>query len=257
METRRIIDHLIYWLKSYNDKAKTNGFVVGVSGGIDSAVVSTLCSKTGLTTFAVNMPIGQAQDTIQRSRSISHIEWLKNNFKENVNGMEYNLLPMFNAFKDIFPGATQLAQANTKSRLRMIMLYAIANDNNVLVTGTGNKVEDFGVGFFTKYGDGGVDIGPIGGLLKTQVRKVGRELGILQEIIDATPTDGLWEDGRTDEEQLGMSYEEMEWAMNFYGSTFELNEIERKILSQYDQLHNKNKHKIEPIPVPDIPDIYF
>jgi NAD+ synthase len=210
------------WLKDYATNAKQTGYIIGVSGGIDSAVCSTLCALTGLPLTVVRMSIHQAVD--QADRGAKHIEWLKTNFS-NVKSLDIDLTSSYddtmknlanaNAFEGLGSDCTFLAGANTRSRLRMITLYAIGNANKLLVCGTGNKVEDYGVGFFTKFGDGGVDVSPIGELNKTEVYALGKELGIIQEILNARPTDGLWDDGRTDEDQIGATYAELEWAMDF------------------------------------------
>ena len=213
-------------------------FVVGVSGGIDSAVVSTLCAETGLPVYVVGMPIHQ--DEGQRTLSVNHLLWLNENYK-NVSMVQFDLTDVFEQFKKSLSGYAQdpLALANTRSRLRMVTLYQIAGENSGLVVGTGNKVEDYGVGFYTKYGDGGVDIAPIADLYKTEVWELGKHLGVNQGIIEAKPTDGLWDDKRTDEDQLGASYEDLEYAME-HGTGPAV-----KILHEFNC---KNKHKMNPIP---------
>ena len=239
------------WLKDYAQKAKTNCFVVGVSGGIDSAGTSTLCAMTGIDTHVVNIPIrSKAKNT---SLSEMHCHWLKRAFP-NVRSNFVDASAAFRAFEEVFDELEiqdSLASANSKSRMRMMVLYHLAAAQNGLVVGTGNKVEDFGVGFYTKYGDGGVDISPIADLTKTEVRQLASDLGINQEILDAPPTDGLWEDSRTDEEQIGASYEELEWAMRHLESGTEqrLSVRQQEVLKIYLGFHTKNKHKMDPIPV--------
>lgn len=222
-----------------------NGFVIGISGGIDSAVVSTLCAKTGLPTLAVSIPINQNE--VLDSRSELQKKWLVANFS-NVEVARVDLSKTFNQFsKDVV--SNNLGFANSKSRLRMVTLYALAGPRKFLVTGTGNKVEDFGVGFFTKYGDGGVDISPIADLMKSEVYEIAKQLGIPKEIQEAKPTDGLWEDDRNDEDQLGATYPELEWAMTYQGSFDNLNERQLKVLSIFKEFNTKNKHKMMPIPI--------
>ena len=238
------IERISNWIKDYAEKHKVESLVVGVSGGIDSAVVSTLCALTGIQTFVLSMPIRQADD--QHDRSVDHCLKLLERFP-NVHWETIHLTKVFEQFEQLFPANNKLALANSRSRLRMITLYQVAQENNGIVVGTGNKVEDFGVGFFTKYGDGGVDISPIADLTKTQVRELARELGVNQEIIDAPPTDGLWEDGRSDEDQIGATYEELEWAMEYKSGN--ITERQKKVLEIYNRFHNQNKHKMEPIPI--------
>lgn len=217
------VKHVIYnWLKNYATDSKMNGYIIGVSGGIDSAVCSTLCALTGLPTTVVRMSIHQAAD--QADRGAKHIEWLKANFP-NVKSLDIDLTEAYDkeiellknagAFDGIDKDQFLLACGNTRSRLRMVTLYGIGGAHKLLVCGTGNKVEDYGVGFFTKFGDGGVDVSPIGELMKSEVYALGKELGIIEEILTARPTDGLWDDGRTDEDQIGATYDELEWAMEF------------------------------------------
>lgn len=242
-------EKIINWLKQYSKKSNTDGYVVGVSGGVDSALTSTLCCMTGLKVFLLCLPINQTKDQIIRSKM--HIEWLKQKFN-NVNSMEVDLTDTFNCLNKLIQ-MNKLAEANSKSRLRMIALYSIANTNNLLVAGTGNKVEDYGIGFFTKYGDGGVDISPIADLLKSEVRQMCRDLGVLQELSEAVATDGLWEDNRTDEQQIGASYEELEWALKYYdnyGNIYEnLLPRQKEILKIYTTRHLLNKHKLEMPPI--------
>ena len=238
------------WLKEYADSNQITALVVGVSGGIDSAVASTLCAKTGLKTIVLNMPIHQ--ETSQYDLSNMHIGWLKSNW-ENVDSHTIDLTRTYNLYVDELHNhnLSDLASANTRARLRMTTLYAIAGSNNGIVVGTGNKVEDFGVGFFTKYGDGGVDISPIADLYKSEVYALAEVMGIAQEIQEAAPTDGLWNDGRTDEDQMGATYEELEWAMREIEnpSSEPLTARQEEVLEIYWRLHNTNSHKMKPIPV--------
>jgi NAD+ synthase len=254
------------WIKNYAKANKISALVVGISGGIDSSVVSALCARTGIKTIVVQMPI--RQNKTLNNRSNLQASWLLEHYPENVIHMSMDLTPVFAAFeKKVDPfcqieddtyDTYKLASANSRSRLRMMTLYQIAQCHGGLVVGTGNRVEDFGVGFFTKYGDGGVDISPIGNCLKTQVWDMGRELGLPQEIIDAPPTDGLWDDGRTDEDQLGMTYPELERAMEHdrleshcvYDSLpLQLSKTEKAQLKKYREIRRRNLHKMEPIPV--------
>ncbi len=259
MNNSKVIKHIVNWLNSYSKNSNTKGFIVGISGGIDSAVTSTLCSKTGLKTICVEMPIFQSKEELERSKN--HISWLKSNY-DNVQSLHIDLTNSFSELKKTISDSNNLnnnlALANTRSRLRMVTLYYYASINNCLVVGTGNKVEDFGVGFYTKYGDGGVDVSPIADLMKSEVKSIGKEMGIINDIIVAKPTDGLWSDTRTDEEQIGASYNELEWAMDelFKGkdeSDFLGREKEVfKILKEYNLA---NKHKMIPIPICKIPNI--
>ena len=253
MRTNNVIDHIVKWLNEYCDRAGMTGFTVGVSGGIDSAVTSTLCARTGKRVLALNMPIYQASDQV--SRSFEHIQWLGENH-DNVQGIDMDLTPVFKTLEQTLPVEIQdgLSMANTRSRLRMLTLYAFSTHNRMLVAGTGNKVEDFGVGFYTKYGDGGVDLSPIADMTKSEVYEIGHELGIMEEILNAPPTDGLWEDGRTDESQIGATYDELEWAMAFdQNSGTKLSERQKEVLTIYRGYHQANKHKMLPIPVCRIP----
>jgi len=261
MQTEKVVDHIVNWLKDYAINAKVNGFVIGVSGGIDSAVTSTLCAKTGLELLCVEMPIYQAQNQV--TRALHHIEWLKSNFK-NVSMIQVNLTPVFDSLIGALPKVKSeeerfMTLANTRARLRMTTLYYFAALQKFLVAGTGNKVEDFGVGFYTKYGDGGVDLSPIADLLKTEVYEVAKYLGINQDIIDAAPTDGLWGDDRTDEDQIGASYPELEWAMKMKdeGKTLkDFNRREYEVFKIYQAYNTANKHKMIPIPICKIPNKY-
>jgi NAD+ synthase len=234
------------WLSKYLLDANLESFIIGVSGGIDSAVVSTLCASTGIKTIVVSLPIHQFPD--QLTRANNHIKWLKEKYS-NVESHEIDLSKVFDSFKSLFDEKNKLALANSRSRLRMTALYQIAAENKGIVVGTGNKVEDFGIGFFTKYGDGGVDISPIGDLLKTEVWDLGKRLEILNEIIVAKPTDGLWEDDRNDEDQIGATYSELEWAMQFKGNLIDLTPRQLEIYTTYQSLNRANYHKMSSIPV--------
>ena len=246
--------HIVNWLKTYAENAKVNGFVVGISGGIDSAVTSTLCAQTGLPTLCVEMPIHQAPSHVSRGRE--HIELLKSRFP-NVKNIEANLTSVFEDFKKVVPiisdlDKVNLSLANTRARLRMTTLYYFAGIHGYLVAGTGNKVEDFGVGFYTKYGDGGVDLSPIADLMKSDVYSLGQFLKVPSSILLASPTDGLFGDDRTDEDQLGASYDELEWAMleDEKGKTVENFAGREKIVFEiYKKLNTINKHKMTEIPV--------
>lgn len=244
-----LINEIIIWLSDYS-KIKNFKFVVGISGGIDSAVVSTLCCMTGVETHVLSLPITQKECELSRARN--HIKWLETNFK-NVIPHEYDLTSTFDdvKYKLNTNYRTNLSLANTKSRLRMTMLYQIASAINGLVVGTGNKIEDFGVGFFTKYGDGGVDISPIADLTKTEVRLLAKELKIIPDIITAKPTDGLWDDDRTDEDQLGATYEELERAMKYIEdkSVEPLFGRAKIVMDIYMQHNTNNKHKMVTIPI--------
>ena len=232
------IKQITNWLTSYSESSKINSFIIGVSGGIDSALTSTLCAETGINTIVVSMPIHQHESQVERAND--HIIWLKNKY-DNVSSITIPLTHVYDSFAMLFAdNENKLALANSRARLRMTTLYQIAQMNNGLVVGTGNKVEDFGVGFYTKYGDGGVDISPIADCTKTQVWELGKHLGISEEIIKAEPTDGLWSDGRNDADQLGMTYLELEKAMH------NLKDPNHK---KYLKIREKNLHKMDPIPV--------
>lgn len=252
----KVIDHIVAWLKAYAQDSKTNGFVVGVSGGIDSALTSTLCAKTGLPVICLEMNIHQ--ENKQVSRAQNHIVWLEKHFT-NVSHHTLVLTQVFESFKASMPITEKneiafLSLANTRARFRMSTLYYFAALHRYLVAGTGNKVEDFGVGFYTKYGDGGVDLSPIADLMKSDVFALAKELDINREIQEAAPTDGLWGDNRTDEDQLGASYDELEWAMhNTESDASQFSTREQKVMEIYQRLHRQNKHKMEPIPVCEIP----
>lgn len=231
MNNKIIIKGIVNWIKKYCNKNKINSLVIGISGGIDSALVSTLCAMTGLKTYIVSMPISQEPNQLARARN--HGKWLNDNFKNTI-FVEKNLTNSFNEFKKNFNDFNaDISFANSKSRLRMICLYQIAGSVNGIVVGTGNKVEDFGVGFYTKYGDGGVDISPIGDLTKTQVRQIAKNLNILEEILQAKPTDGLWEDNRSDEDQIGASYEELEWVMENKNKNIKPNKRQKEVIKIY------------------------
>ena len=255
MEFSNVETHITNWLSNYLDSSTLKGFVVGVSGGVDSAVTSTLCAKTKKQTLVINMPI--LQNAQQFDRSIEHINWLEKKF-ENVRGIEVDLTPVFDAYRTTLPNQFQddLSLANLRSRIRMATLFQFASNQKLLVAGTGNKVEDFGVGFYTKYGDGGVDISPIADLMKTEVFGLAKHLGIIESIQNAPPTDGLWDDDRSDEDQLGASYSELEWAMQYLEqkNSKKLTPRQSEVLAIYNTFHNANKHKMLPIPVCEIPE---
>ncbi|MEN8928668.1 MAG: NAD(+) synthase [Flavobacteriales bacterium] len=258
MKTKKVIEHIVTWLDEYASKAGMEGFVLGISGGIDSAVTSALCAMTGKKLICLNLPIHQAPSQFERSNN--HIAWLKENF-DGVSSEVVDLTATFDQTCADFPEGIQddLTMANVRARLRMTTLYAFAGHHKYLVAGTGNKVEDFGVGFFTKYGDGGVDLSPIADLMKTEVFAIAAELNIIEEIQQAKPTDGLWGDDRTDEDQIGASYPELEWAMRYieHNETIELTERQEEVMSIYKRLNRANQHKMMPIPVCQIPKDYF
>ena len=259
MQTQKVIDYIVAWLRDYAVQARVKGFVVGVSGGIDSAVVSTLCARTGLDVLCLNMPIRQKPD--QFDRAAEHIDHLRRQYA-NVRAQTVDLTPTFEQFERSVGGKSSLhptqdlAFANTRARLRMTTLYYYGQLHQLLVTGTGNKVEDFGVGFFTKYGDGGVDISPIADLFKTQVYELAEHLDIIPAIRQAVPTDGLWDQERTDEQQMGASYPELEWAMVQHASGAERTQFqgrEQEVFDIFVRLNRAAQHKIQPIPVCTIP----
>lgn len=258
MQTEAIIDYITGWMGDYLKKSKQNGFVVGVSGGIDSAVTSTLAARTGAAVLVLEMPIHQHSDQVNRAQE--HIAWLQENF-ENVTASRVDLTPTFDAFTDgvgvdYTDPEWELSLANSRARLRMTTLYYFAGLHRYLVAGTGNKVEDFGVGFFTKYGDGGVDLSPIADLMKSEVYQLAEKLGIIESIQQAAPTDGLWKDNRTDEEQMGASYDELEWAMSVYDDkkAEDFEGRKKEVYEIYDRLHRAMQHKVNPIPVAVIPE---
>jgi len=247
MNTTERIQRITSWISHYADTNNIESLVVGVSGGIDSAVVSTLCALTGKPTHVLSMPIRQRQD--QHDRSIDHCIKLLEKYN-NVYWETIVLTDAFESFEKLFTSDNGLAFANSRARLRMTTLYQVAQEKGGIVVGTGNKVEDFGIGFFTKYGDGGVDISPIADCLKTEVWDMGQELGVAEEIINAVPTDGLWEDGRSDEEQLGMSYPELEQAMRYSQSADQPTDTrEKQNLIKFLDIQAQVKYKIDPIPV--------
>ncbi|WP_100612173.1 NAD(+) synthase [Confluentibacter lentus] len=257
MQTEKVANHIVNWLKDYATKAGVNGFVIGISGGIDSAVTSTLCAKTGLKVLCLEMPIHQAESHVSRAQE--HIKQLKDRFS-NVSDIHANLTPVFEAFRTemLFDGdqaTIDMALANTRARLRMTTLYYYAGLYRLLVAGTGNKVEDFGVGFYTKYGDGGVDLSPIADLLKSQVYELGTYLEVPDSILKATPSDGLFGDARSDEDQIGASYPELEWAMGMDEKGKKPEDFsgrEKEVLKIYKRFNNANKHKMLPIPICNI-----
>ena len=251
---------IVTWIQNYATENKLKALVVGVSGGIDSAVVSTLCAETGLPTYAIGMPIHQKEE--QESLSDTHLEYLQSTYS-NVIAHKFDLTKVFDAFQFTMKefGHDKLSLANSRSRLRMVNLYQVAGSVGGIVVGTGNKVEDYGVGFYTKYGDGGVDIAPIADLYKTEVWELGKQLGVDQRIIEAAPTDGLWDDGRTDTDQLGVSYEMLEWVMDsgMIEGCYDLEKLtmwkgepftdeQRAAIRQYVKFNTQNKHKMVEIP---------
>lgn len=263
-----LVEGISDWLTDYVRKSKTNGFVMGVSGGIDSAVVSTLCARTGVNLLVLEMPIHQGTAEVYRAKN--HIQWLKDNF-DNVTSKEIDLTEAYDVLYDAYANNSRgvvgmisaedfdFSMANTRSRLRMTTIYQYAGMNKMLVAGTGNKVEDFGIGFYTKYGDGGVDISPIADLMKSEVYALGAELGVGNDILTAAPTDGLHTDERTDEDQIGATYDELEWAMKQHEVLSKITEPvevdwtkrENEVYGIYLRFHNSNKHKMESIPVFD------
>lgn len=243
-------ENIISFLKKHAQDAQKKGYVVGVSGGVDSAVVSTLAAKSGLKLYLIQMPIRQKSDEVGRAEL--HIDWLTNKFS-NVSSLTCDLTPTFDCMISSFEKHEDkehqhMTEANTRARLRMTTLYYYASIKDCLVLGTGNKVEDYGIGFFTKYGDGGVDISPIGDLLKSEVRELGRYMGVSNVIIEAKPTDGLWDDGRGDEDQIGATYNELEWAMEFlssknYNESSMLSKRQKDVLEIFIKRNVANKHK--------------
>ena len=254
MKTKDVIKYIKTWLIDYSDSSKTNGFVVGVSGGIDSAITSTLCALSGKNTLCILMPIHQNEQEFNRSSE--HSKWLTSKFS-NVSVCKVDLTETFDTLSKQIPLAIQsnLTMANTRARIRMTTLYTFAGSKGMLVAGTGNKVEDFGVGFYTKYGDGGVDLSPIADLMKSEVYEIAKELKIVTSIQDAAPTDGLWSDGRNDEHQLGATYDELEWAMKEYENSKENRFIgrDKEVFEKFTKLHLSNQHKMKPIPICLIP----
>ena len=253
MNTKEVIEHIKKWLCSYHSQSSTKGFVIGISGGIDSALTSTLVAETNIPLLCIEMPINQNKNQVSRGKN--HILWLKENYN-NVKSIECDLTGIFEQFKSISAEKNKnqlLALANTRSRLRMTTLYYYAQLNNALVVGTGNKVEDFGIGFYTKYGDGGVDLSPIADLMKSEVFQLAKALKINKEILVAPPTDGLWDNDQTDEDQIGATYDELEWAMK-NKETKNLSKRQQEIIEIYNKFHTTNKHKMMAIPVCNIPD---
>ena len=255
MNSNGIVKHIVEWIKEYAEKNKIKGFVVGVSGGIDSAVTSTLGAKTNLPLIALEMPIHQATNQVNLSKE--HIIWLKERYP-NVKSECIDLSDLYDSFKKLVSEKKEIKNntislVNTRARIRMTSLYYFAQLNNYIVLGTGNKVEDFGIGFFTKYGDGGVDISPIADLLKSEVYFLAKELEISKNIQKAKPTDGLWNDNRTDEDQIGATYDELEWAMLYNGNYKDLNQRQKTVIDIYQKLNKINKHKMTPIPICEIP----
>ena len=258
MQSEKVVNHIVDWLKDYATNAGVNGFVVGISGGIDSAVTSTLCAKTGLDLLCIEMPIHQAPSHVTRAQE--HIKQLKKRFP-NVKDTVVDLTPVFEEFKtevslDGKQATVDMALANTRARLRMTTLYYHAGLLGLLVAGTGNKVEDFGVGFYTKYGDGGVDLSPIADLLKSEVYELGKHLEVPESIMKAAPSDGLFGDARSDEDQIGASYPELEWAMQMKeeGKTAEDFEGRKRTAFEIFMRYNRsNKHKMIAIPICEIP----
>ena len=255
---KKVSKHITNWIENYINKSGAKGIVVGVSGGVDSALTSTLCAETGHNILCLEMPIYQNKDQVSRSKK--HIDWLMSKYP-NVTSKQIELNDTFESFVNSLPDNSsdkhELSLANTRSRLRMVTLYYFSALNNYIVAGTGNKVEDFGIGFYTKYGDGGVDISPIADLLKSEVFTLAKFHNIIDEIIEAEPNDGLWNDNRSDEEQIGASYEEIEDAMMNFNKSDNLSKREKEVLDIFDSFHKANKHKMDPIPVCEIPKDYL
>ena len=255
----KVTNHIVQWIKNYLENSGANGIVIGISGGVDSALTSTLCAKTKSKVLCIEMPINQNLDQVSRSKK--HIEWLKTKYS-NVSSLNISLDKIYNSFIDIVPETKsknyELSLANTRSRFRMVTLYYFSALNNFIVAGTGNKVEDFGIGFYTKYGDGGVDISPIADLLKSEVFSLAKYHNIISEILEAEPNDGLWNDNRSDEDQIGASYDEIETAMkNIEIGNEVLSSREKQVVKIYKSFHDSNKHKMNPIPVCIIPKDYL
>ncbi|WP_332029801.1 NAD(+) synthase [Kaistella sp.] len=259
MQTEKIIDKIVSWLKDYATKAGVKGYVIGVSGGVDSGVVSTLCAMTGLNLLMLEMPIRQNEDQV--NRAWEHMNDITKRFP-NAKAMSVNLTPAFEELyktfdvkDDEFP-SEKLAFANTRSRLRMLTLYYYGQINSLLVCGTGNKVEDFGIGFYTKYGDGGVDVSPIADLYKTEVYALAKSLNLVESIQNAIPTDGLWDVERTDEQQIGATYPELEKIQKEWGTKTEADYSGRdlEVFKIFARMNKAAQHKMQPIPVCDIPE---
>jgi len=253
MKAKKVLNLITKWLTDYSVSNGNKNFIVGISGGIDSALTSTLCAISGSKTFLVSMPIHQKKAELQNANK--HMKWLLENYA-NIEIIEIELTNLLEEYIRVIPDRFQceLGFANSRARLRMTTLYQIASKENGIVVGTGNKIEDFGIGFFTKYGDGGVDISPIADLTKSEVRELAKFCKIDNAIIQADPTDGLWDDGRTDEKQIGATYQELEWAMDCRTSR-NLTQKEQNIIDIYNKLNNQNKHKMTPIPICQIPKI--
>ena len=256
MNEQRVTAYIVDWLKNKLKDSSQKGFVVGVSGGVDSAVTSTLCALTSYPVAVVSLPL--IQEKKQLVRSLNHMNWLTERFT-NVKSFEVDLSNTFFAMQGVLPpeASDPLSMANLKSRLRMCALYAFANSNQFLVAGTGNKVEDYGIGFFTKYGDGGVDISPIADLLKSEVYSLAKYLEVDNSIVTAPPTDGLWPDNRTDEQQIGATYSQLEWALNFHDlgeSDEDLSNEQKEVLALYRMRHQTNSHKMEFAPTCQVPE---
>jgi NAD+ synthase len=254
LDTLKVAQHITAWLSNYCDTAGLSGFIIGISGGVDSGLTSTLCAMTGKKTILLSMPIRQTYAEYDRAKD--HIADLEARF-ENVTSLDIDLTASFDQIEKDLPSDVaehELSMANTRARLRMLTLYSIGQVHGCLVAGTGNKVEDFGVGFYTKYGDGGVDVSPIADLNKSEVWALAAEVGVIEEIVKAKPTDGLWGDGRNDEDQIGASYPELEWAMDYTGDGSILSQRQKEVLAIYQRLNKINQHKMNPIPVCEIPD---
>lgn len=255
MNNSSVIKHIVKWLSNYSTSSKTNGFVIGVSGGIDSALTSTLLAETNLPVLVIDMPIHQEANQVSRAKE--HIDWLKHKYK-NVKSLTSDLTITYDQFiKSVNTDENindERSLVNTRARLRMTTLYYHAQNYNFLVAGTGNKVEDFGIGFFTKYGDGGVDLSPIADLYKSEVYSLSETLGVCKDILEAAPTDGLWNDNRTDEEQIGATYNELEWAMKFNENSQKCTERQKEVLKIFNHFNVLSKHKTDPIPICLIPD---
>jgi len=261
MKTDKVVVYITDWLKSYAKEANVNGFVIGVSGGIDSAVTASLCARTGMDVLLMEMPIHQAENQVNRAKEL--IKKLSSIYP-NVKSNHVDLTPVYETFKIVNISSENelklnLSLANTRARLRMTTLYYYAGLYGYLVAGTGNKVEDFGVGFYTKYGDGGVDLSPIADLMKSEVFQLGHYLNVPESILNAAPTDGLFGDNRTDEDQLGASYDELEWAMTAFeknNKSSDFSDRKKEVFEIFTRLNRVNQHKMLPIPVCVIPEIF-
>lgn len=258
MHTQNVIEHITSWMRNYAVQAGVKGFVVGVSGGIDSAVTSALAARTSLPVLCLELPIHQAPAQVTRAEQ--HIDQLEGEFP-HVSRHRVDLTSLFDTFIQSLPPSAddrrEMALVNARARLRMTTLYYFAGLHNYLVAGTGNKVEDFGVGFYTKYGDGGVDLSPIADLYKSEVYAIGEAMGVSKAILEAAPTDGLWGDDRSDEDQIGASYPELEWAMEYLKAGKDpevLSGREGEVMNIYRRLHRMNRHKMDPIPVCIVPE---